>query len=132
MILALTSLDSGDIVSASLDRLRSSVSGLATVDMASLAQKSSLTLNGDGCYQLLLAGGDECTRFPNADICINRAFITVGTLKSGAEDGSDFGEILFFHDGANVCFAAHSHVIKSGIPEQMLDEAVLASMRSYQ
>lgn len=45
--------------------------------------------------------------------------------------GSEFGEILYFVDGDRICFAAHSHVIKCNIPDNDLDEAVMAVVNNY-
>lgn len=45
--------------------------------------------------------------------------------------GTQFGEILFFHEGQQLCFAAFSHVVKQSLAAPELDQAVEALLQSH-
>ena len=86
MLVALTSRDSGDAISASLSRLSEKNVNVATLDLADLVGNAYLDLSEDGCSNLHFNDENWQQRMLKAKACLNRAFINDKTLTQSKED----------------------------------------------
>ncbi|PHV11183.1 hypothetical protein [Chitinimonas sp. BJB300] len=86
MLIALTSRDSGDVISASLSRLSEGNANIATLDMADVVEKAYLELGEDGCCNLNFNDTNWQQPMLNAKVCLNRALINAKTLTQSKEN----------------------------------------------
>ncbi|MGQ5524808.1 hypothetical protein ACUHMQ_16315 [Chitinimonas sp. PSY-7] len=86
MLVALTSRDSGDVISASLSRLSEKNTNVATLDLADLVGNAYLDLSEDGCCNLHFNNTNWQQPMLKATACLNRALINAKTLTQSKED----------------------------------------------